>query len=202
MKIVFDLDGTLICSKKRLFELFSDLVESNDLTFESYWNLKFLGYSNQDILKANFQFSASEIQLFTDNWMKNIESDNYLKMDTLINGTQDLLYKISKTKELYICTARQSKSQVIMQLNHLGIFDFFKDIFVTEQKKTKTQILEDSDLCFSGEDWFVGDTGHDIMTGKGLGMTTFAVLSGFMPEDRLRIYSPNFIINDITDLGF
>ena len=200
MKIVFDLDGTLICSKKRLYELFCDLVETKELTFDSYWKLKFLGNTNQDILKNEFKYSEDEIELFVNNWMKNIERDKYLEMDTLINGAESFLCEISKSNKLYICTARQSLSQATKQLNKLGVLDFFQEVFVTEQKKTKKQLLIDSDLNFSIEDWFVGDTGHDIMTGKDLGMTTYAVLSGFMSKAKLQLYSPDFIVNDITFL--
>lgn len=200
MKIIFDLDGTLICSKKRLYELFCDLTETRELSFDLYWDLKFLGYTNEDILRNQLKFTANEIELFVSSWMYNIESDEYLKMDTLIDGAENFLRKISESNKLYVCTARQSISQVTEQLTKLGILCFFQEIFVTEQKKTKKQLLLDSDLIFSIDDVFVGDTGHDIMTGKELGMTTFAVLSGFMSKEKLQFYSPDFIVNDITVL--
>lgn len=200
MKIIFDLDGTLICSKKRLHVLFCDLVKTDELNFDAYWNLKFTGHSNQDILKNKFGYSADEVELFVQHWMLNIESNQYLDMDSLIVGADKFLCKMSKTNELYVCTARQSVPQVIEQLKKLCILDFFKKIFVTEQIKSKKQLLIDSALVFSSQDCFIGDTGHDIMTGKELGMTTFAVLSGFMSRAKLQLYSPDFIVNDITVL--
>ena len=200
MKIIFDLDGTLICSKKRLHLVFCDLVKTDELNFDAYWNLKFAGHTNQDILKNKFGYSADEVQLFVEHWMLSIESNQYLDMDSLIVGADKFLCKMSKTNDLYVCTARQSVPQVIEQLKKLGILDFFKKIFVTEQIKSKKQLLIDSGLVFSSQDCFVGDTGHDIMTGKELGMTTFAVLSGFMSGAKLQLYSPDFIVNDITVL--
>ena len=38
--IFFDLDGTLIDCKKRLYNLFTDLAPSHGLTFEDYASLK------------------------------------------------------------------------------------------------------------------------------------------------------------------
>ncbi len=201
MKIVFDLDGTLLCSKRRLHELFCDLVGTKEINFERYWELKFLGNTNQDILRDKFQYSEHEVAFFVKNWMDNIEQDKYLEMDTLIEGVKDLLVEISKSNELYICTARQSYTQVIKQLNKLRILDFFKEVFVTNQKITKKELLINSDLKFFKEDLFVGDTGHDIITGKELEMKTCAVLSGFMSKDRLELYSPDFIVKDVTKLG-
>ena len=40
MKIFFDLDGTLINSKMRLYSLFQELVSASNLSFDEYWNLK------------------------------------------------------------------------------------------------------------------------------------------------------------------
>lgn len=198
MKIIFDLDGTLICSKKRLYELFCDLVGNRDLSFDSYWQLKFDGNSNQDILKNNFSYSDEEIGVFVANWMKRIEEDYYLEMDSPIEGLHSFLQKISKKNELYICTARQSISQVEKQLKKIEILEFISKVFVTEQNFSKVDLLINSDLAFNSEDWFIGDTGHDINTGKQLGIKTCAVLTGFMSENALRSYSPQLIIDNVT----
>lgn len=198
MKIVFDLDGTLICSKKRLHELFCDLVGNRDLSFDSYWQLKFDGNSNQDILKNQFSYSDEKVDVFVADWMSKIETDYYLAMDSPIEGLHGFLQKISEKNELYICTARQSITQVMKQLRNLGILDFFCDVFVTEQKYSKIELLINGGIDFSSDDWFVGDTGHDINTGKQLGVQTCAVLSGFMSESVLKNYLPDLIIKNIT----
>lgn len=198
MNLVFDLDGTLICSKKRLYELFCDLSERRDLTFSDYWSLKFIGKSNQDILKENFGYTDSAIEKFVNDWMKLIESDHYLAMDTLIEGAKVFLEKINQEHSVYICTARQSKAQVKKQLANLSILHSFKNVFVTEQKHTKAELLKNSDIKFSKKDWMIGDTGHDVMTGKELGIHTCAVLSGFMSRAALIKYEPNMIAGNVT----
>lgn len=198
MKIIFDLDGTLICSKKRLYELFCDLTKSRELSFSGYWGFKFRGYSNQDILKNEFDYPEEKIKKFITLWMNKIEDSYYLEMDTVIEGLKEFLEKISINNQLYICTARQSIAQVNTQLKNLAILEFFEDVFVTEQYSTKTELLLNSGIAFSKNDWFVGDTGHDIKTGQQLGMKTCAVLSGFMSESALKGYEPDSIINNVT----
>lgn len=198
MKIIFDLDGTLICSKKRLYELFCDLVGNRDLSFDSYWQLKFYGNSNQDILKNKFSYSDEYIDIFVADWMSKIETDYYLAMDIPIEGLLEFLNQIKVENQLYVCTARQSIAQVKKQLKNFNILDRFDDIFVTEQKYTKADLLIDSGIILSNEDWFVGDTGHDINTGKQLGIQTCAVLSGFMSENALKTYSPDRILVNVT----
>lgn len=199
MKIIFDLDGTLICSKRRLHELFCDLVDSRNLSFNAYWNSKFNGYSNQDILKKEFDFSEEKISQFITSWMNKIEDSYYLSMDTPIESLESFLQKVNKSNQLYICTARQSLEQVTSQLKKISILEFFEEIFVTEQKFTKSELLVASGMTFSKDDWFIGDTGHDINTGKRLGIQTCAVLSGFMPETALKAYLPDLIVANVTN---
>lgn len=200
MNIIFDLDGTLVCSKKRVYELFCDLVESKKISFSDYWKLKFIGKNNQDILREKFDYSEDDVISFLDRWMNKIETDFYLEMDILINGTSAFLEQASQENKIYLCTARQSTSQVTKQLARLSILDLFEDIFVTEKKFTKAELLKNSSLKLSKADWMIGDTGHDIMTGKEIGINTCAVLSGCMSEMKLREYNPDFILKDITAL--
>ena len=202
MKIIFDLDGTLICSKKRLYELFCNLIQSRDLSFSDYWNLKYIGNSNQDILRERFDYTKDEISNFVNGWMKKIESDYYLEMDTLIDGTIEFLERIIQNNSLYICTARQSTGPVAKQLESLSISKYFENIFVTEQKNSKAELLKNSGLKFTKHDWIIGDTGHDIITGKEIGINTCAVLSGFMSLDALIGYSPDIIVANIAKIDF
>ncbi|SDG53233.1 HAD family hydrolase [Phytopseudomonas seleniipraecipitans] len=198
MKIIFDLDGTLICSKKRLYELFCDLVNNRQLDFNAYWELKFSGCSNQDIIRDKFQYSQDRVDNFVACWMGDIEDNHYLAMDTPIVGLAGFLDRASSNHKLYVCTARQSAEQVKKQLQRLAILDFLEGVFVTEQKSSKAELLLESGIVFSKRDWFVGDTGHDIKTGKEIGTQTCAVLSGFMSEVALKCYNPDIIINDVT----
>ena len=202
MKIIFDLDGTLICSKKRLHELFCDLANNRNLSFSDYWDFKFSGYSNQDILKNKFGYSEEKINRFVTLWMDKIEENYYLEMDAPVAGLQSFLEKINVNNQLYICTARQSATQVKNQLKKLSISEFFEEVFVTEQRFTKTELLLNSGVTFSENDWFVGDTGHDIKTGQQLGIKTCALLSGFMPESALKTYSPSIVLSDVTKITF
>lgn len=201
MKIIFDLDGTLICSKRRLHELFCDLVNSRELAFSAYWDLKFNGYTNQDILRKKFNYTEDLVEEFFNDWMSKIETSHYLNMDVLIKGASEALHGFSQHHDLYICTARQSTEQAVLQVQNLGILGFFKQIFVTEQIKSKVELMNVSGLYFSSDDWFVGDTGHDILAGKALNIRTCAVLSGFMSKGALMVYCPDYIISDISSLG-
>ena len=75
--------------------------------------------------------------------------------------------------------------------------EYFETIMVTERKKSKEELLaEIRDL--REDDWFLGDTGHDITVGKKLGIRTCAVLSGFLSEKSLIPYAPDLILPIVT----
>ena len=200
MKIIFDLDGTLICAKKRLHELFLYLLKDEHIDYDTYWEHKFSGSKNVDILRNYFDYSDAKIDMFLISWMNKIESDYYLDMDVMILGAKKTLEKYREDNELYICTSRQSALQAHKQLKNLGVLDFFQEVFVTEHKVSKEEIIKGSGIIFSKEDWIVGDTGYDINTGKKIGVNTCAVLSGFMSERSLGDYSPDLMIENVSCL--
>jgi len=202
MKIIFDLDGTLICSKKRLYNLFCYLVGDDRLSFSAYWDLKFAGQKNQSILAEIFFYTKDEVQDFVSKWMCLVETEEYLKLDKVIQGVPSFLSEIKKEHSLYLCTARQSVARVEEQLSYLSISDCFEQVFVTEQRFSKEELLRKSGLKFHKHDWIFGDTGHDVVTGKALGIRTCAVLSGFMNKASLEAYEPDLILPYIHNFKF
>ncbi|MDO4764143.1 MAG: HAD hydrolase-like protein [Flavobacteriaceae bacterium] len=199
MNIVFDLDGTLSCCKKRIYNLFDYLVKDSEISYESYWTLKFANLTNQEILKRYFRYSQQQTDTFTKEWMNLIESPLFIAYDSLFDDVEGFLKSITKKANLYVCTARQSKNGTLEQLGSFGILPFFKGVLVTEQKKTKTELIVENIKDISSIDWIIGDTGHDIETGKKLGINTCAVLSGIMNQYNIEHYKPTKVVNKVTN---
>ena len=122
----------------------------------------------------------------------------YLNLDSVTIGVREFLNRCSNEHELFICTARQSSKNALDQLDKLDILRFFKDVFVTEQVRRKCDLLHSRELNLCASDWFIGDTGHDVIAGKALGLKTCAVLSGFMTERALCKYSPDIVLSNVT----
>jgi len=202
MKLIFDLDGTLICPKERMYKLFSDLTRNESIDFENYWNIRYSGLNNIDILQNQLKYSNKELDTFYHAWMEKIESDYYLAMDIALPGVVDFLKDCGKNNDLYICTNRQSIEQLIKQLERLCIIDFFHRIFITENKVSKADLLLKSDILFTDKDWIIGDTGNDITTGKTIGVKTCSVLSGIMSKTNLMVYMPDLIIENVVHFDF
>jgi phosphoglycolate phosphatase len=200
MKVFFDLDGTLIDSKIRVYTLFSNLVKTNKLSFEDYWNLKKSMFPNDWILENLYSYSFNDIKEFNSKWLINIEKEGYLKLDSCFNYTIDTLSTLKcNNLELFLITSRQNEREANSQIVKLGLSPYFKDIMITCHKVEKHELIRQKRIKVESSDYFIGDTGKDIETGKELGLITVGVLSGFRNYESLIKYNPDHIIKNISE---
>jgi len=199
MNILFDLDGTLIDSRRRLYMLFQHLVPDSRLSHDQYWEFKKNKIPNQEILSREMNFDQVAVDRFVEQWMGLIESPEFLGLDVAFPGIHDSLEILGKQARLYVCTARQHRSIVLEQLHQLGLDVFFREILVTGQQHSKDRLIQQRIPNLSGRDWMVGDTGKDVEVGKALGIKTCAVLSGFQNRTTLLGYSPDLILESAVD---
>ena len=193
MNLIFDLDGTLIDARSRLYHLFQHLVPKSHLTYADYWAFKHEKVSNEAILIKEFNYDAAAVERFVTDWMRNIEATEFLALDKNFPGMHANLAALRKRANLYVCTARQSHISVIDQLEHLNLLRYFDKIMVTEQRRGKEELVK-AVPSLASEDWMIGDTGQDIQVGQVLGIKTCAVLSGFLNKKTLLNYGPDLIL--------
>jgi len=199
MKIFFDLDGTLINSKIRLYSLFQELVPVSNFSFDEYWDFKQNKINHATILRKKYNFDENSILNFNNEWLQLIETDRFLKLDTPIDGVGEFLLKLKeKGIELFVVTARQDKVKAVKQIEDFGWLGIFNEILVTEHKKSKIGLMHNV-LKGSSNGWMIGDTGKDIQAGKELSLKTAAVLTGFLNKKVLISYSPDLILDDVTN---
>lgn len=199
MNIVFDLDGTLIDSRLRLYRLFQHLAPDSPLSYEQYWAFKQRTISNETILSSELGHDQDQITRFVVEWMTLIESPPYLALDGNFSGVHTTLAGLQQQADLHVCTARQLRQPVLDQLASLDLLHFFKQVLVTEQKHSKESLIMAHVASLSTQDWLVGDTGKDIQVGKLLNMKTCAVLSGFLSRENLQSYDPDLILDSVVN---
>lgn len=200
MNILFDLDGTLLDSRLRLYNLFNHLVPESKFSFEEYWDLKRQGIGHAEILSTYFHKNEQQIQDFQSQWMSLIEAPEWLKYDVGFEGVTEKLTQLKANNDLYIVTARQLEAPVFDQVEKLGWTNLFTKILVTEQKYSKIELIEQH-VNLDVDSVMIGDTGKDILTGKGLNIKAIAVLSGFLNKEKLEDYSPDELIESVLDLS-
>lgn len=196
--IFFDLDGTLLDSRERLYLLFQHLVPDCTHSFESYWFQKREGVSHRRLLKDVYGYSDDRITQFESDWMRLIEDPSWLAHDRVINGVHEMLDMLRVEHHIALITARQSPERVAEQLKEQGIGGYFDEVLVTGQRSSKEHLLHGR--TFPPNSWTVGDSGEDVMLGKAFSMKTAAVLSGFKSREYLERYQPDQIMEDVTHL--
>ena len=199
MNIIFDLDGTLIDSEVRLYQLFNHLAPTSHLSHVQYWELKKNKFSHEMILKEILGLSEENVTQFVRAWMHLIESPSFLALDTVFPHVQDTLVRLGEHASLHLCTARQYRLRTLEQLSNLGLLSYFQQIMVTEQQHSKAFLFRKQVRTLRSKDWILGDTGKDILAGKELGIKTCAVLNGFLSKNKLIEYRPDLIIESVAD---
>lgn len=168
-KIAFvDLDGTLINVQERLYRLFVKLANVPEVPFEEYWRLKNQGFLQHDMLKR-VGFPEDKIDEFRHNWLFEIEKKEWLSYDFKQPGVEGFLQKLSEQFRLALWTNRQSKENVLWELERLGLIQWFPQILITERKCTKKELL-DSVKKNTVECIVIGDTVEDKIAAEECGI--------------------------------
>ena len=201
MNIVFDLDGTLIDARARLYQLFQHLAPDSPLSFNEYWAFKRRGLSNADVLADELYWDEAAIVNFTRRWMGLVEAPDYLSLDEPLPGMAEALAGLAEHADLHLCTARRRPAAARAQLQRLGLNPWFKTVLVTEQHADKQAVLSRQLPRLQRGDWMVGDTGRDIQAGRALGLRTCAVLSGLLDRDTLMLYRPDLVLDSAVQFA-
>ncbi|MGN0014152.1 MAG: HAD family hydrolase [Candidatus Gastranaerophilaceae bacterium] len=197
MKIFFDLDGTILDASDRLYCLFCDLIPECKFSKDEYWQLKRNKVNHKMILEK--YFPEYDFETFNTRWLELIETDKYLSLDKIYIGVYELLEKLQKNNEIYLLTARQSKEKLFEELERLNLEKYFNEILVTENKKTKKDLLEMLNL--NDNDIFITDMGKDVQTAQSAGIRSVAVTYGFMCREKIKEYEPTYIRDSIEEIG-
>ena len=194
MKIILDLDGTLIDYRERAWNLFRHLT-NGACTRDFYFNQKSLGTSNHVILNnINKNTNWREFDL---HWYANIESMEYLEYDEIFSGIREWLDEANNEGiVLYLCTARRNRENLFLQLEKFKLIDFFRSVIVTYGNNKTTHLSKLLELEGT-VDWMVSDSPDDIKTGKKLGLRTCSVGTGFCSNETLAKYLPDLNLASI-----
>lgn len=204
--IFFDLDGTLIDTSERHYRVYKDILNfygiSNSLSKEEFWNQKRRGRKIAELLPETS--SKEFIQKFMDEWLKRIEDWYYLRYDSLLRESLDILSTLKDKDNLILVTLRNNKENLLWELNNFGLTSYFKEILVDSsvRLKNKVPLIKDYIERCSKENNFiiVGDTEADISTGKDIGILTIAVTYGIRSKEFLKKLKPDFYLDNLSEL--
>lgn len=194
--ILFDLDGTLIEPKQRLYTLFAELTGSN-ITFDEYWEYKNKGFNQKQILKK-VGYDSNMDDDFIGRWLANIERLDLLELDRVYDEVADVLKELKRDNiRMFIATNRQSYEGIERELCNFGIRDFFSGIISTFQNCKKEEAILSAGIDVSNA-FFVGDSSEDMEAAKALGIT--GVLVNRVSYQNKAAIEADYYIKDLSEL--
>lgn len=204
--LYFDLDGTILEVKERLYSLYIDIVSElggKTLTKGVYWQAKRRQTPEELIARKS---NIGNVPRYLSLRQERIELPEYLGYDKLIPQALESLVQLKKNNHIVLVTLRKSKSNLCSQLHNLALEPLFDRLLLRGDAEEdgwqlKAQMIS-SENCFKPHgSVIVGDTETEIRTGKFLNISTVAVLSGMRNRNKLVMHQPDFIIKDISQLS-
>lgn len=183
--VAFDLDGTLLDSRKRHIIVLNDILKKYNILLDTSDLIKFKrnGKNNYQYLisKGINEEIAKKIQ---NEWILHIEDENYLNFDTLYTNTIKLLNEYSNSNKILI-TARKDKNLVLKQLSKFGIKEFFTNIYVvtpdSNVAEKKAQILKQTAATL-----MIGDTKSDYESAYNVNIKFRHINHGFHKKELIK----------------
>ena len=203
--LIFDLDGTLVDSKRDLTTSVNHVRQKFDLPDLTEGEIAgFIGSGALMLVRRVLGAKATEsnvqaaLQLFLSYYRAHM-----LDRTVLYTGVRETLEMLQDCK-LAVLTNKPVHFSCSM-LDGLGIYHYFAAVYggnSFEQKKPDPvgvfQILSDT-KGRREKTWMIGDSAVDVWTGRNAGVTTCGVTYGYATET-FKDASPDFIINSFTEL--
>lgn len=181
--VICDLDGTLLDDVDRHYKCYCDIVSKYGgqcIPKTEYWELK-RNKVKRDVLLERSQFGGSYSDYLTD-WTNNIENMEYLVLEKPKEGMLTFIEWIkAQTEHFYLATMRQNRTNLLIQLEQLGIRKKFDEIYSVSplQEKTKADIIGSLE---EGKKIVLGDSEADEALAQKIGAEFAALTDGIRDE--------------------
>jgi len=203
--IIFDVDGTLVDSRKDIVNAVNftlrklRLPERRPEIIVSYIGRGVRDLLNKSLGSKNHAFVEDALKIFSEYFPEHSADES-----TLYPHVEEIL-KYFKNKKKFVITNRK-KGFADVTLRKLGIRDYFEEIVGADDENfTKPSACPLHKLSSKLEikktkTIMVGDMDIDIRTGKNFGIKTCWVTYGLGNREDVDKVKPDYIIDDMIEL--
>jgi len=203
--IIFDLDGTLVDSKKDIANSVNFALRHMGLKEKSVDKIaSYIGGGVEQLIKKALNSSQSSLfkktlSMFIDYYGRHHTDDS-----ELYPRVKEILEYFKQKKKVIITNRKYEFAE--LTLKALGIRNYFENIIGGDNvgcikpsscplDKTMTQFKTDKEKVI-----IIGDMHIDVIAGKNAGITTCAVTYGIGKKEDILKAHPDYIIDDIIEL--
>ena len=203
--ILFDLDGTIVDSRKAYLEAARTAFTAfGKESIDSATALEIPKRLEQGLSIVDFVGGNSKD--FLDVYLKTYYSVTK-NLTRPIQNAEETLEALSRKVKLALITMRfVSKAAIVEELTQFNLVRFFTYVATatdtSEPKPSPEALISavkalDVNMC---DCVIVGDSVVDVKAGKSAGAQTVAVLSGLYSKEELARENPDLILKDISEL--
>jgi phosphoglycolate phosphatase-like HAD superfamily hydrolase len=170
---------------------------------ECYWSLKRQRVPEQVILERTVPAPLAAMCVARRG--ARIESQELLRLDSVLPGIEATLQQLSITYRLVLVSFRRIGANLHHQVDSLRLAAYFDAILPCYQSgvpgwRAKSMSIQ-ADPLFQGKGAImIGDTEDDIEAGRSIHIQTVAVLSGMRDYPRLSVLKPTVILDSLVQL--
>ncbi len=200
MLLIFDLDGTIIDSKKEIEYTFEVAFRNLGMKLDKEKLTMAIGLPLESVVYSlTGRYDERVI-----NEIKRVYYGVNRRMIKAFPGMIDIIKNINCKKS--ILTSKK-RATAIRDLEYLGIYNFF-DIIVGADDVNKNKpngegikkIMKKLGFFDLNRIYMIGDTEVDILTAKNAGVKSIAVAWGFRSEEILKGYNPDYIVSSPEEI--
>lgn len=205
--VVFDLDGTLLSSHETIYGATVEALKKVGVYNEMPQNkfTKMIGWHFEDMFRE-FGFAVPDFDHFLSIY-KSLYF-NYIDSSYLYDGVEKTLDSIKKKNIRTSLLTTKAQDQADLMVDYFGIKNNLDYVMgrrpgIAHKPSPEPFFKICNDLKINpSEAIIVGDTEMDIECGKNAGCKTCAVSYGYRSKEELKILSPDFLIDNITELEY
>jgi phosphoglycolate phosphatase-like HAD superfamily hydrolase len=194
--LILDFDGTLVDPTHRDYALYCDIMQEmghDVLSLNTYWPLRCGVTPIGDVLKQSAGDNV-DVARFVKMRLQRHEQLKYLRHDVPLPGVYEALDQLKTRFNLHLVSARASLENLTYELLKHGMRDYFTSVAAVCGPKHE-RITKIGDVVA-----VVGDTEHDILPAKELGIKAIAVCTGIRSREYLQLLAPDHVLDNICEV--
>ncbi|HEY9887103.1 MAG TPA: HAD family hydrolase [Candidatus Obscuribacterales bacterium] len=217
LRIFTDFDGPIMDVSERYYQVYQYcLAEAQEpgqrvtvLSKSEFWRLKRAQVPERQIGCLS-GLHDDQARQFAHLRRQHVHSHAYLKHDRPIPGAVTALQQIQAIASDFAVVTMRRHQALSFALAQYDLDHFFPpaaryclpDNYVkTHDVIEKIRLMEKAltELPPATETWMVGDTEADIAAARAHDLPVVGVLSGIRDRDRLALYAPDFIVDNLQE---
>ena len=214
--LLFDIDGTLINSGGAGVAALRDVLREqfgieDDLEGIEIAGRTDTGIVHQILRKEEIAPNESNTKRFLDQYVELLACELPQCRGWILPGIEELLRRLQTRPEIVLALLTGNIERgARLKLEQYGLWHFFEFGAFADDHHDRNELgtfarrraREKHGIEFeSAAIDVIGDTPHDIACGKAIGARTIAIATGSFSREQLAAHQPDFIFDNVGDVG-